>query len=330
MTPAAAPESLAELRVAAAGGTVRCEWTPPRRGRVEVWRTAQAVDPANTGQVVSTAQVTSILPGRAVSLGVVGSQAVDATPRDDAPFYTPVVICGSRSVIGRSVECHACDGVKNLTLVDASDREFMLRWELPKAAVGALVLYRPDDGPLGLEEAGTKREIVTRAQLERTAGLCRIPLPPGWHQVRGVVLARHVVPDGRTIYSCADDPGAAFGPVACLPRMRLSYEIAPGSWLSPTPKVRLRFGRWRPGFRGVVVIAGREDPVLRGAGIEVGRQEIAPVGEGDDFEVTIRLTMDEVKRAGWAKCWLQVFAAEASEDAWMSIEHPENKLLKLR
>jgi hypothetical protein len=325
--PSAPPEPARDFKVFPDGAAIRCTWSAPARGSVEVRRSGASLVEGSP-RAASGAELDALLARcDGAALRYNGNQADDVRPNEASTFYTPFIRSGSIAVVGPSVECFVCASVFDLEVREASDKAIVLSWKFPEGTQVADVLWRRDTWPAGPEDPMALKASVTQDEYNAKGGLCEITAGIGVGRVYLCVLARHYSPLGRLVHASASDPAARVE-VECAAPLELSYEIRPGLLSRTKRKLKLIVQNPRAEFAGVELLAGTEHPVARETGEVVLR--VSPAwAPGRRFEEISAFDLADLRSKGWKHCYLRLFPVDPGQDGWCNIRHPEPRAIDL-
>jgi hypothetical protein len=267
-TPAEPPRPVVLLGLDAAANGVAIGWTPPPSGAVTIVRSAKRLE-LESGTELTRDQVGNLgalLPGS-------GGSATDPSPVDGV-WYTPVTVIGDRAVIGTGLRW---SDIPAITEVQARDvgAQVVVSWSWPARVNHAVVVWREDAAPEGLDDPQARRQRVTRAaQQEVSGGVFRIareqPTLPLRIAVYGaqmrdgeLVIGSRLAPSSRTSL----DPATA--------RSTISYDVRVSrSFRGRSLDFALEGGS---GYPEVVLVAKVGDIIPRSAD---DGQAVARIGGG--------------------------------------------------
>lgn len=170
-TPVEPPPKIADLHARREERTVFLEWTPPRRGEVQI-RQCSRLPNTSPGEVIALATAISFgLPVQVTGRGT-AQATLDGQGR---VYFVPLSVVVETAVVGVPIDVKMLDEVTNLE-AQRQGNTIQLTWMWPKGAIEVLIVWRHDAFPRVPEEVGERRSL-SRTEYEH-AGLWELRNAP--------------------------------------------------------------------------------------------------------------------------------------------------------
>jgi GTPase SAR1 family protein len=240
-----------------------------------------------------------------------------------SPYYSIFTAAGNRALFGGSRPAVVCPEVSGLRLTDVPEG-VQLEWVWPAECTAVRIVRRLGDWPAGPNDPGAVA-VSTLSKLEyQEAGDKFID---GIHQRGGhfcYVVYTQVSAGREILFSSGDGPGCR-EEIELGRSMLLRYRLLPAAfWKRWSRELRLEWDVEDPlaELGGLVLVANQQHPPANVSdGVEIFRWKPAEEDAGKKHVQPVSL--EPVRRQGWAKCFCRAFTADAQQSRQVFIVHPD-------
>lgn len=282
-TPEEPPQAVADLRLAPSQHGLDLTWTPPRRGKVVLYRLEQA-PPWRPGTLIAAHEISLLGQPLPASPGA-SRHAVNLDGCGRYAFLA-VTLLGDQALIGEACEHFALDDASGLAAHDFGSF-LQLSWCWPELSTQAMVCWREDRAPVGPDDPLADRRRITLGEYQAQGGF-KLEAP-GQRPYHFVVYAGGIF-DSRAIFA----PGLAPSCRASLKqreRIAIRYELHASLFNRAKLTIKLTLDEGNADCPELLVVAkrGSDRPVAADDGIVVATLPRRAMEEGTWTEHAVLL-----------------------------------------